>query len=535
MKNLTDEEIELLEQYCNESISDEDLQLLEDRLLDDADFREEARSYFAMDSFLNRDEEAVVPTSITTAQEPIAFKQKSKNYFWPMAIAASLSFVAALLILPAINQKTTTPAVAESQDVKASGFAVIDKMIGVEWESNSKVFQSGDAVGQDKIKLKKGIVHLEFFSGASVIIEGPAEFDVNSSWRGFCHKGKLRANVPPAAHGFEINTPKSKVVDLGTEFGLDVQEGEESVVVFDGEVELYAKGKDMKLLTAGKGIQTKNDTQKSISASNAESFIQTASLEDQHNAKILEKYSAWKKQSLKWTSDNRLISYYNFENEKSSFVRNMTLNPKSNLDGKIIRAERVDGRWENIEDGGALEFKKPGSRARVNIPGEFSNFTFAAWVRIDSLNREWNSLFMGDSYQIGEPHWQINEDGSLVICVRINNKPKDYHVLYRTKKSIWDPSKRGQWMHISTVYSPTQREVRHYVDGKQIYSKKITDKWFVDKLKIGPAEIGNWGQPTREDPKFALRNINGRIDELMLFDAALSSEEILKIYEAGKP
>lgn len=433
------------------------------------------------------------------------------------------------------SNKTNTASVVKNDAVKGSGFAVIDKMIGVEWDSNSKVFQSGDAVGQDKIKLKKGIVHLEFFSGASVIIEGPAEFDVNSSWRGFCHKGKLRANVPPAAHGFEISTPKNKIIDLGTEFGLDIQGSEESVVVFDGEIELHTAGKDMKLLTAGKGIQTSNDTQKEISASNPESFIQTSGLAELHNAKIQEKYTKWKQQSLKWSTDDRLIAYYNFDNEKSPFVRNTTMNPKSNLDGKIIRAERVNGRWSNIEDGGALEFKKPGSRARVNIPGEFSNFTFSAWVRIDSLGREWNSLFMGDSYQIGEPHWQIHEDGTLVICVRVLDREKKYHYLYRTKEPIWDPSKSGQWMHISTVYSPTQKAVRHYVNGVEVYQQKIEDKWFVEKLKIGPAEIGNWGQPTRTNPSFALRNINGRIDELMLFDAALSNEEIRQIYEIGKP
>jgi hypothetical protein len=535
MKILTDQEIELLENYCNESISDEDFKVLEKRLIEDQDFRQEARTYFSMDSFLNMDKNIPAPFDLETAKEPI--KTSKKTFLVPIAIAASISFIASLLILNTIGKNTAGTAQVSSQEieeVKGSGFAVIDKMIDVQWANDGKVFKNGDAIGQDKMKLEKGIIHLEFYCGASVIIEGPAEFDVNSAWDGFCHKGKLRANVPPAAHGFRIDTPKNKIIDLGTEFGLDVGEDKESVVVFNGEIELHSKGKDMQLLTAGNGIQTTDNAQTAITASSAESFIKTAALNDLHKAKIQEKYIQWRKSSQQWANDKRLITYYNLDNENSPFVRNINLNTENNLDGKIIRAQRVDGRWRGVENGGALEFKKNGSRARVNIPGTFSNFTFSAWVRIDSLNHEWNSLFMGDAYEAGEPHWQLNQDGGLVICVKVYDRPKQWHYLYKSKP-IWDPSKSGQWMHVASVYSPTEKRVRQYCNGELVYERHIDPVWTIKKLKIGPAEIGNWGQPRRKDPEFAIRNLNGRIDELMIHDAALSSEEILKIYETGKP
>lgn len=46
---------------------------------------------------------------------------------------------------------------------------------------------------------------------------------------------------------------------------------------------------------------------------------------------------------------------------------------------------------------------------------------------------------------------------------------------------------------------------------------------------------GNWGQPFRKSPGFAVRNLNGAIDELAIFDDALSAEEIQTLYENGKP
>ncbi|MEM6689805.1 MAG: hypothetical protein AAF664_10285, partial [Planctomycetota bacterium] len=74
-----------------------------------------------------------------------------------------------------------------------------------------------------------------------------------------------------------------------------------------------------------------------------------------------------------------------------------------------------------------------------------------------------------------------------------------------------------------------------FVNGEQVSSEAIVDKFFIDELRIGPAEVGNWGQPFRKTPWFAVRNLNGTIDEMIVYDAALSAEEIHVLYERGKP
>ncbi len=62
----------------------------------------------------------------------------------------------------------------------------------------------------------------------------------------------------------------------------------------------------------------------------------------------------------------------------------------------------------------------------------------------------------------------------------------------------------------------------------------IDDMFFVDKLHIGNGEIGNWGLPHREDPTFAIRNLNGRMDEFAIFKVALSAEEIASLFERSR-
>ena len=96
------------------------------------------------------------------------------------------------------------------------------------------------ALPPGRLVLKTGHAQIEFYSGATVILEGPAEFRVVSRTEGYCASGKLRATVPPQAHGFRIGSPSVNLVDRGTEFGLNVTGGKTAVHVFKGEVHLYA-------------------------------------------------------------------------------------------------------------------------------------------------------------------------------------------------------------------------------------------------------------------------------------------------------
>ena len=113
-------------------------------------------------------------------------------------------------------------------------------------------------------------------------------------------------------------------------------------------------------------------------------------------------------------------------------------------------------------------------------------------------------------------------------------KDAGLHRVYYSKP-IWDLSKSGQWFHLVAVYDPANRRVEQYVNGQSVGAEEISDKFHISTLRIGPAEIGNWGQPFRKSPWFAVRNLDGTIDELAIFNAALNAEEVSDLYEQGKP
>jgi hypothetical protein len=105
-----------------------------------------------------------------------------------------------------------------------------------------------------KVRLDAGLLEITFDSGASVIVQGPAAFDVGSNG-GFLHRGRLTGKLErpspdsngqsPAANPFAIRTPTATITDLGTEFGVEVgPRGRTTSCVFRGAVLVSASGRD---------------------------------------------------------------------------------------------------------------------------------------------------------------------------------------------------------------------------------------------------------------------------------------------------
>ena len=260
------------------------------------------------------------------------------------------------------------------------------------------------------------------------------------------------------------------------------------------------------------------------------------------------RFVEWKLYARQLAADERLIAYFPIaENQAERVVRNAA-GTGSDRDGQLVGpVDLTSGRFGSESSG--LEFDRPGARVRTRIDGEFQAFTFACWVRIDGLDHRYNALFMGDGYENGEPHWQIRDDGRLMFSVMVDDsqevpyferidqrivKDAGLHRVYLTKP-FWDISKSGRWFHLVAVYDPIGRRVVQYVNGERLGEEEIADKFHISTLRIGPAEVGNWGQPFRATPWFAVRNLSGTIDELAIFNAALAEDEIQALYVRGKP
>ncbi|MCA9264888.1 MAG: FecR domain-containing protein, partial [Planctomycetales bacterium] len=104
---------------------------------------------------------------------------------------------------------------------------------------------------------------VRFASGAEVVLEGPVALRCESRNGASLIAGKLHAQVPKQARGFVVETPSASVTDLGTEFGVLVNElGETETAVFQGSVILRLAAGDgssstQATLVAGQSAETR--------------------------------------------------------------------------------------------------------------------------------------------------------------------------------------------------------------------------------------------------------------------------------------
>jgi hypothetical protein len=163
---------------------------------------------------------------------------------WAAGLAAAVLVAGglALLFRPGKPHGPVEPVEAAA----AGGeLATAIKLEDVRWEDDSPTPGVGDIVPSGRLRLRSGRLTLAFFSGVSLTVEGPADVELVAADRVLCRYGKLRARVPPGAEGFTVQAAGYEVVDLGTEFGLNLEPGGPSrVMVFDGEAAVSMLGKD---------------------------------------------------------------------------------------------------------------------------------------------------------------------------------------------------------------------------------------------------------------------------------------------------
>jgi hypothetical protein len=321
-------------------------------------------------------------------------------------VALGLSALAAGVLLAVFlwprPAAVVPPAKEEPEDRTV---AVLLQALGAEWESDEPVRRPGTPLAPGRLRLKSGLIHIEFYSGALVILQGPADFELIASTEAYCARGKLWATVPPLAQGFTVGSPKYDLVDRGTEFGLDVGAGGQTEVhVFHGKVDLYKPGADREAaapqaLKTGQGVRLEEAGEARPIPSNPAAFPSAQRLAERLQAERERRRQEWLEAGKELRRDPGLLVYYPFQDEEpwSRTLRDQAaVRPGPGAhNGTIVGCTWTTGRWPGKR---SLEFKQVSDRVRLHVPGEFDALTLMAWVRADALPNRFNALFMTDSW-----------------------------------------------------------------------------------------------------------------------------------------
>ena len=512
----------LIDAYFDQQLSSDEKRELESMLLSSARARE---------AFLDRSDwhgltrewamesqSELLMNDASSPRETIPFRRKA----WLGAGMAACVLLGWLLI-PRSELPPHTDVVDYPANPSRDKVALLAQAIDVEWEEGAS--SVGTALSKGMVKIRKGTLRLDFYSGARVILEGPASFELISQDLARLDHGKLTARVPPPAEGFTILNANLRVVDRGTEFGMNVTSPDDCEVhVFDGEVELQGSVPDTtaRSIFEGEAISIREGRSTAFSA-DRRSFADPESILQAAERDTEQRWESWRSKSQKLRQAPDLLVYFNFEDlvPGSMILKNQAEGATADTDGSVVGCETLSGRWSKKK---ALGFAKTSDRVRFRAQGVAPSITLMAWVRVDSLPQTHNSLLSMSPDLIGEIHWKLDNSGRLLLGMRSGPE----HTIIAWDRLVSSPivteQDFGRWMHLATVINGEQRVMKHFLNGEEVASAPLTRDV---PVQLGLANLGNFDASTANLEKSGeLRSFNGRIDEFALFRRAMSAEEI---------
>ncbi len=250
----------LLGALCDGTLTADDYARLDALLANDDNARRFYNDYIFLHAELYSQHAAVgeiadiglqIADSRSDDLDPKSEIRNPKSRIWWAAAAAALVGVAVgsswLTYLFANHSPARQVAQSSDKNDKSVDVVAADASLSVAkitatrnclWQLATKGVGFGSRLqpGQ-RLELAAGLVEITFDDGATVVLEGPATFDVRARGQARLGEGRLAAIVPEQARGFEVATAGLNVVDLGTEFGMMAdREGATEIHVFNGLV-----------------------------------------------------------------------------------------------------------------------------------------------------------------------------------------------------------------------------------------------------------------------------------------------------------
>jgi len=175
--------------------------------------------------------------------------------------------------------------------------------------------------------------------------------------------------------------------------------------------------------------------------------------------------------------------------------------------GKVGQALNFDG---------SNDFVDLANPASLNIT---SALTISAWVYVRGATNQIDDIFTRDNSSTNRGYRLVfDSNDSIEFYVAQDASTKIQATV--TGRTPY----QNRWVHVVGVYQPSTF-VRLYLDGTQAAENTMSIPAAIRSSTVGP-EIGRRGNGDGE--------FNGLIDEVRVYNRALSAEEVKRLYNMGK-
>lgn len=388
---------------------------------------------------------------------------------------------------------------------------------------------SGDSFRAGSYQLVDGVLELEYDSGARIVVMSPAEFCLIDTMNLELTDGKISAEIPEAAVGFTIDTVGGSVVDLGTSFAVEARRGRNADVhVFEGEVRvemLGAEGGQANPLQLLAGHASRIHPNSSIPSGidlDVLSFIRRLGhTHNQYATEILQLSPA---------------VYYQMEPVGDGLVLEDSSNSGSHAQ---IYTEASPGfPWTGGKIGSAFKLGGPAERTYAGA-GEYpkaegNQLSVVCWVYAES-RPFWASIAKNWGYDDdarGQFHFGLlGDSGELAAhIVDASNMRDNAGNIIDLCVQDSAPIPLNQWHHVAMVADGQRLHL--YRNGAEVDSVSYTKLFNNDNLPI--LAIGSKLNAEGVAAPDGWSMWDGRLDELAIFNQALDSQQIQRLYEISR-
>jgi hypothetical protein len=396
--------------------------------------------------------------------------------------------------------------------------AVLEKSVAAVWGGERGQVKEIARFSRGEQVLETGYAELRMDSGVTLVIEGPAHFDLVSPSKVLLHSGNLSARVPEEAIGFQVDTPTARVVDLGTEFCLNVSEdGETEVHVIEGQVEATGNSESLSMELEGNQSQrfSRGRRTESIKRADPTRFMRS-----------LPSISLEPFRYVHWSFDEAEGDVA--LDSGSGFSRHGYDGKLASLGTDALGPARVNGQF-----GSGLQFDGADDYVATDFPGIGGGDarTVAFWVKVpkDAPEKNCYAMVSWGSYAGEGTTWQVSwnsvaQDGPIGRL-----RTGMYHGQIVGAKDLRD----DRWHHVAVVMfgdsnADVSTHILFYLDGElESASRKSI-------LKVQTDISGPEARTVMIGRNADIRNPDSRcfkgwIDEVYIVDKALTGEQIERL------
>lgn len=186
----------------------------------------------------------VSPAGIARPASRLRFLHRVKPS-WPTISWRSGGYAAAACVLMAVGL-TWVLSRGTARAEPADACVTVAELRDVVWAECSPPRTVGDRLSPCTVGLTRGTAVLRFDNGAVATLTGPVEMQIESRKGAELTRGSMSVRAEREAAGFTLRTAASDYIDLGTEFGVSVNDDASSEVhVFEGVVIARPRASDL--------------------------------------------------------------------------------------------------------------------------------------------------------------------------------------------------------------------------------------------------------------------------------------------------